>query len=253
MISDLVPDVRTHLSGAPHATVLLYLNRAAKQFCQDSLIWDAELGTVTLAANPTSARTYRVYDGQNVMGAWAVGTWAVDAIVTSGGRRYICIAARTNADTDAPGDDTEGWREVHFVAPAGAYINRISRVRIDPEDGTDEEVLDERSYGFDVTTRELTIARGALLRDIGTLAIDAVLEPLKRTRTVPQWLIEAHGEGIADYAIYEMMMMPKQEWTAPTLAMAFKTKYEARVSEATVSRARRGTRRTIYLDPFPFV
>ena len=47
-ILDLVPEVRTHLSGAPDITVELYLRRAVIQFCRDSRIWDVRIGQATV-------------------------------------------------------------------------------------------------------------------------------------------------------------------------------------------------------------
>lgn len=42
---DMIPDVRTHLSGAPEDTCIHYLRRGAQQFCQDSRKWIQSLGT----------------------------------------------------------------------------------------------------------------------------------------------------------------------------------------------------------------
>lgn len=47
-LKQMVPECRTHLSSVPQDTVILYLRRASKQFCQDSKKWDVEIGSATI-------------------------------------------------------------------------------------------------------------------------------------------------------------------------------------------------------------
>ena len=48
-LKDLIPEVRTHLEGAPEPTVIIYLRRAARQFCQDRRVWDVRIGTADIS------------------------------------------------------------------------------------------------------------------------------------------------------------------------------------------------------------
>lgn len=257
-LRDLIPEVRTHLSGAPETTVLLYLRQAAKQFCKDSLIWEVPIGTLDVQPNVNSRLVYQLYNGHNVKGAWSAGDWAVDDIVTSNGARYLCLVTRTAADTDPPADDAVGWMEVAFVAPAQAYITAIEKVELevtsDPEPRPLERLAEglPRPYTFNIKTGELTIRSGAITA-AGTLEVFAQLEPTRAATTLPDFLVELWGVGIAEYAIFQMFLMPKQEWTDPALAEIFRDKYKRRVAEATELRAREGTSGGIEVSPIPFV
>ena len=199
---DLIPEVRTHLAGAADPTVTLYLRRAAKQFCQDSKIWDVNIGSkaVTPPADTDSAV------------------------------RYVL-------PSEDPDDD--------FTLPAQSYINSISTVRLD-----DNEV-DVKGYAFDLSTRELVMQARTILQ-AATLYVGAVLETARKATALPDFIFELWGDGIADYAVWEMMTMPKQEWSDPVLAEVFKKKYDDRVAEATVAKAREGTEKPIELLPFEF-
>lgn len=211
VLDDLIPEARTHLSGVPEETVELYLRRAAKQFCRDSLAWDVSLGTRVLAAAPAATARYRLY-----------------------------LHGEAGAE--------------HFIAPGEAYINRVSQVRFTPSGSTPDskrDVLEEDLYAYEHATRDLILYPGAL-SGAGTLDVNAVLEPARGAETLPDFLVELRGEGIVEYAIFELMTMPKQEWSDPELAALFKAKYDARVNEATVDKAREGTRKGIELAPFEF-
>ena len=68
-IEVLAPIVTTHLKGAPDEVVLIYLRRAAKQFCKDSSIWEMALGTKAVIAPvlPEVTLVYTVPDDDFVL------------------------------------------------------------------------------------------------------------------------------------------------------------------------------------------
>ncbi|MCY4470290.1 MAG: hypothetical protein OXC08_16370 [Thiotrichales bacterium] len=212
-LSDLTPEVRSHLSSPPESTVRRYLRRAAKQFCQDSLVWDRSIGTAEVEANGSAERSIVLHDN------------------------------------GATGDGRD------FVAPAQAWITTVSRV-LHTSAGADfdaeRDEVDEAEYRFEVDERALVLRPGAIT-STGTLDVRAALEPTRAAVTVPDFLVEQFGEGIADYAVFEMLTMPKQEWSDPDLALLFERKYQKRVSEARTHKARQGTRKSIEVTPFPFI
>ena len=55
-LKTLIPEVRTHLDGAPIPTCEIYLRRAAKQFCQDSRVWDILLGSADISPPTENTR-----------------------------------------------------------------------------------------------------------------------------------------------------------------------------------------------------
>lgn len=63
----LVPEVSVHLTNSPDSTVLVYLRRAAKQFCNDSGVWRHKLGTkaVTVPTDQDSETRYAVPSTDN--------------------------------------------------------------------------------------------------------------------------------------------------------------------------------------------
>ena len=206
---DLVPNVRTHLKGAPELTVLHYLKRGAKQFCNDSQIWDVNIGSKALQTTATVNRS-----------------------------RRIAVPSTAAGDTD-------------FQLPEQSYLNAISRVRIATSDTQEPDDLADEYWGYDVPTRELILQPGAVLQSL-TLYVDAILEVLSTATQLPDFLAELWGEGISDYAIFEMTSMPEVEWSNPELAKVFKAKYDSRVSEAVELKARKGSGQPIELDPIPF-
>ena len=211
-LTKIIPDVRTHLSGSAEVMVLQYLRRAAKQFCQDSLIWEVLMGSKEVGEDPLQEVTYTVQLPEP--------------------------AANPDATPPVPDPD--------FTIPANSYINSIATIQLD-----DEEV-DISRYGYDIVTNTLSI-RPRTINNRQTLKIYAILEPTKGTNIVPDFLLERWGEGIADYAIWEMMSMSGREWSDRAMSVNYKAKYESRVSEAKVSKARKGTTKAIRLESIEFV
>ena len=211
-LNDLIPDVRTHLSGSAESMVILYLRRASKQFCQDSLIWEHLMGSKVIGDTNSQEETYTI------------------------------VLPEPAADPDA----TPPVPDPDFTIPANSYINSISVIQLD-----DKEV-DIDDYGYDIVNQTLSI-RPRTLNNRQTLKIYAILEPVKSTDLLPDFLLERWGEGIADYAIWEMMSMSGREWSDRSMASTYKLKYESRVSEAKVAKARKGTSQAIRLEPIEFV
>lgn len=251
-ISDLIPLVRTHMSGAPEMMVQLYLRAAAKQFCQDTLVWDPPIGSEVVQSDVDRRRKYPIYNGTNVKGPWVAGAHDVDDIVEVDGQRYLCIVARTAADTDPPADDAVGWRAVSFVAPAQSYVNAVTKAEILPTGEMEPRRVEDRYIRYDIKTQMLTLLPGAITTG-GELEVFTVLEPTLTAKVLPDFLAERWGQGIADYAIFSMFLMPKQEWSDPELAEVFRDRYVRRVSEAQIQRAREGTTKTVEVEPIPFV
>lgn len=57
---DWTSEIRTHLAGAPDETCIIYLRRAAQQFCEDSRIWRELLGEHAVSSAASSALTVDV-------------------------------------------------------------------------------------------------------------------------------------------------------------------------------------------------
>jgi len=195
----LVPYVVTHLSGAPEIQVILYLRRAAKQFCQDTSIWRVSMGTQSVTA-PTDN----------------------DA--------YLRISI--------PNDD--------LTLPDQSIINSIGDLKLDGDS------IDISRYRYNIVTQQIEFEPQAFY-ETKEMEVFAILEPTRSATTIPDFLVERWGEGIADYCIWEMMSMINREWSAPGIAIGYKAKYQSRVAEATVQYARRGTDKGIRLEPRPFV
>ena len=197
-LSELFPDVLTHLSGASEATVLAVPAPGAKQFCQDSRIWAVSMGT---------------------------------------------------KDIDAPDDLSEFsivLPEADLTIPDQSYINSVESVEID------NIGIDPKYYRYDVVSKTLTL-NADTFRDTVTMEVYVVLETLRSSSTAPDFLLERWGEGIGDYALWEMMRMKGREWSDQRNADVYKMKYEQRVAEAKVEKAREGTGNAIEMPPIPFV
>lgn len=165
--------------------------------------------------------------------AWIINVGMKSVSPAPTGQELKVAVPSTGMDTD-------------FVLPTESALNRIAEVRLD------DNKLDDHGYRYDRPTAQIVLQPGVVMQ-AGALHVDAVLEPSLNAQNIPDFLGEQWGEGIADYAIYEMMMMPGQDWSNPVLAGAYRRKYHEMVSEATVDLARGGTRRGIRLAPIPFV
>lgn len=203
---DILPEVRTHLSGAPDRTCLLYLRRAGQQFCQDSRIWDVDIGHSRVAPLTDSYASHMI-----------------------------------------PVPSTEDPRD--YSLPADSYLNKISTVWLNDRKN---DPIDSAYIEYDVAERLLIIDQRAIC-ETADLHVAAILQPTKSAQQIPDFIAELYSEAIADYAIFEMMMMPNKDWSDRNLAGAFRTKYQNRVSEATVAKARKGVRKRITLAPPDFV
>ena len=193
---DMIPDVRTHLSGAPETTCIHYLRRAAQQFCEDSGLWQVSLGSDM-----------------------------IDPL--TGDADYFEITI-PNAD---------------FPLPSGAQLLRVSRVTF--EDDEIEEI------SFDENTQKLRFPSMTVLQT-GVLEVVAVLGPTDDADDVPN-SIGRHRKAIADHAIYEMGMMPNQQWSmGPGAARLFMRSYNQRLAEGTVGKARKGAERRVKVPLSPF-
>ena len=208
-LRDLEPAVRTHLTGVSEPTIRLYVRRATKQFCQDTKIWDVNIGSKSLS--PTA---------------------------TPDLRRRIAVPSTASGDTD-------------FELPDQSFLNSISRVRYGSGADVEPEKLPDAEWAYDIATRELVLEPGVVFQDM-TIYVDAILEPSQTALQLPDWMAELWGEVISDYAVFEIMSQPNQEWSNPRLAAVFKGKYDSRVSEATVAKARKGSRQPIRSRPIPF-
>ena len=204
-VNDLIPDVRTHLKGAPERTVLRYIRRAVKQFCQDSRVWQLELGSKSVdPPDDTNAR--------------------------------VVLAVPSTGDDD------------DYELPEQSTLNTLALVHF----GDWDCPLDPKRYRYDVVTANL-ILRPGVIHQTADVYVEAILETARDATTIPDFLAEKWGEGIADYAIAEMMMMPDQDWSDPKLGGFFERKYQSRVSEAVIEKAREGTQNSIEVTPHEFV
>lgn len=203
-LADLSSAVKTHLSDVSDPTIRRYLRRAAQQFCQDSKIWDVNIGSMELApaTNPSL-------------------------------RRRIPVPSET------------------FALPSQSYLNALSRVRYAYTVNDEPEKLPNGMWGYDIPSRMLVLEPSAIDQTT-TIYVDAILQTASNATQLPDWMAELWGEAISDYAIFEIMSMPKEAWSNPELAGVFLAKYENRVSESTVAKARKGSLQPVRRGVIPF-
>ena len=225
-LNDLMPDVRSHLSGTPELMVLQYLRRAAKQFCQDSGVWEVSMGTKEIDSPDDSDESFRLHIPEPKL--VPNPDFDPDSPVSPDNPKLI--------EPDVP----------PLVIPTNSYINEVARITLDNED------VPISGYSYDIVNSTLVIAPRQFL-GTRTLEVWVTLEPSRGTSIIPDFLYERWGEGIADYCIWEMMSMINREWSSPRLAREYKMKYENRVAEATVAKARKGTGQSIELQSIEFI
>ena len=120
-IDQLAPIVTTHLKGAPDEAVVIYLQRACKQFCKDTSIWEESLGRKSVS-EPGDPDLNIVYELPDVDGDF----------------QLPYLSALKNVSEVKFGEDTD------------ALIKENPNPR-----------LARNQYRFDIVRKELTIFGGA--------------------------------------------------------------------------------------------
>ena len=107
-------------------------------------------------------------------------------------------------------------------------------------------------FSYDVITKEFEINRDLFSMYPANVEFVVQLQPTKTADTIPDFLVELRSEGIASYALAELMSMPNRQWSDPRLSVLYMSKYQNRASEARTRKSRQGTTGPIPIDFLPF-
>ena len=107
-------------------------------------------------------------------------------------------------------------------------------------------------FTYNVITKQFEIMRYLFGMFPANLEFLVQLQPTKAADTIPDFLVELRSEGIASYAIAELMAMPNRQWSDPRLSTLYMSKYQDRASEARTRKAKAGTTGPIPIDFLPF-
>ena len=242
----LIPHVSIHMNNVPEPATLSALNRAAKQFCQDSRAWDVLLGTLTL--DPQDRPLEVDVPNENYIGAYnPATTYTAGNIVLYNDDYYTHISdSSMNVAPDATNSVENLRGSYHWsirggilLLPANSYVNSISRIikHVPPDDR--EMPVDPTMLEYNPVTRILTMATGTITGSTTDYDVYAVLEPTLGSTSVPSFLVELYYEALVDFAVYRLMDSSDKAWSDPAHAQHFRMAYQRRVAEATVSAAKK--------------
>ena len=230
-VERLAETVTPYVQGAPEDTIKGLVLEGAIQFARDTRIWQHYVGSTELDA--TEADT-------------------------------IEIEVPTPVDADLP--DAE--RDLNI--PDESDIIGLSRFRFTATDSDDpydtQEGEDARQSNFliagtdyNVESNLFTIQRDTnysdnrrILSSGGVLEIWATLEPTSDALTITTTL-EKYSTGIKDWALYELMRMPKNPWFNRMVSQESKASYDLKVAEAVKRRAKGRTNRPLRIQHHQFV
>ena len=145
--------------------------------------------------------------------------------------------------TIEPSDDFDEAIEVSvpsvdFVVPDMALIHDIENVKIDG--GPITERVNENPYSYDKLTLILSVSPRAVSQE-SELEVFASFQPNDQATDIPDGLIEWKA-AIVDRTLYELLLMPKRDWTDPATATVHLKDYKVRIGEGTVAKARQSSR-----------
>ena len=211
-VSDLLPEVKTHLDSVPDVTAVTYLRRAVKQFCQDTGVWYARTAPVTVNEGDLP-------DNED-----------------------LPFRGTLSNDRSQPYSVDIAFPYVIFALNDVLINNRSSK---DP-------LGKAYPFTYSVIDQSFTVHRDLFGDYPASVVLEVSLQPRKNADQIPDFLVEYRSEGIVSYAIAELMSMPSREWSDPRLAGLYLSKYESRAAEARIRVARRGTTGPIDIAQLPF-
>lgn len=209
---DMVPEVRTHLSGAPEDTCIHYLRRATQQFCQDTQKWTVSLGTDEI--DTSSAESFEIA----VPGAPAMPATDTTAAIPAG----------------------------PFQLPDETEIISIERATFDGRD-IDDLAYDEFTERLTFLRRNTPRRRGT-----GLLEVFAVLQPSPDAEEVPNAIGLYRKTIADHAIFEMGMMPNQHWSMTPRAARVFLQRFRWRCAEATVKKAQRGANRPFRCRPPAF-
>ena len=174
------------------------------------------------------------------------GVWIVNAGSTT-------ITPPTDTDptspveVDIPDADNEDW-----TFPDESYLQSIKKILLGGRELERVSGAEAPKYWYDWVAQKLYIDSNHITSDSVELEVYVVLTTTKDVQEIPDFFVERYSEGVSNYAISEMMLMPNRPWSDARLAGSFLKKYQLRVSEAKVAIARQGTTGTVSIDTIPF-
>lgn len=174
------------------------------------------------------------------------GVWVVSVGTTT-----ISPPTYTNptppVEVAIPDSDNEDW-----TFPDSSYLQSIKKILLDGSELERVSGAEAPKYWYDWVVEKLYIDSNYVTSDSVELEVYVVLTPTKLAEEIPDFIVERYSEGVSNYAISEMMLMPDRQWSDARLASSFLKKYQLRVSEAKVAIARQGTTGKISIDTIPF-
>ena len=173
-------------------------------------------------------------------GAWVVSLGTTEIMPSSDNKLPVTVKVPDSDNINSP-----------WTVPDNGYVHRIKKILLA---GAEVERIDAYTpaYKYDYVTETLLIEPHYVVSNPTSLEVYAVLTLAKGAKEMPLFFFERFSEAITNFAISQMMMMPKQLWTSSSGAQWFLRQYKLRASEAGVEVARGGTSGPVNLEPRPF-
>ena len=231
-LEDWAGEIGVRIPGCPEPDIVDALRRSMQQFCADTLLW-----TVSLGQGEVSAATDQA-PGKVIIPELA-GEDEGDAFRLPEGSRGVNAEVLLIPEVRVLNDD--------------GTINRTLRETATREaNSRNGQDADDYPYEWDDFTGALTLYEDNIVRNGGTVEILASLRPSDEADEVPdafkRWKL-----GIFDRALYELMIIPKREWTDRVTGLHYLGAYNRRVGEGAVAKARKGGGKKLRTPRIPIV
>ena len=225
-VAELVQTVTPYVQGAPERTIKRLILEGAIQLARDTRIWQHYTGSTELDATETDAIEIDVptpIDEANPMAERDLNIPDESAIISLSRFRF------TATDSDDPYDTQEGEDEgqSNFLITGTDYSVESSIFTI------------QRDTNYPDNRRHFSSG--------GVLEIWAALEPTSDALTIPTTL-QKYATAIKDWALYELMRMPKNPWYDRMGSVESKKSYDLKVAEAVTRRAKARTNRPLRIQ-----
>lgn len=207
---DFLPDVMIDVPGCPEPVAVNALRHALEEFCRKSLWWTADISPIDVIAG---VHTYDLVSP------------VIDTVVAG--------ILRISHDGHKLDPMSEDWLDNEWPRVITLYPS-LTTTRATPWDQVTSDIAQVFLQPTPRTVRLIGIPTTDLT---GGITAKVGIAPTATSTEVDDTLAD-YREAIANGAKYRLLMQPNKEWTDRDGAPAYKTLFDASVSEAKSLRLR---------------
>lgn len=207
---DLIPEVRTNLSGQPTENAMKQmLRRISMDFCQKTEVWSEDLTPIPTVQLQQAYTLSTSFDA-NIHRVNRVDMDTQNMVLGTDGKDYRPVLTHTAASANKPitgADYTDFWELIGTEGVGDTWA----------EDTVYNNAREVSSKNWPLRSVDTDALRLVLDRAPSesnwNLDVNAVLIPKETLTQFPSWVLDRWGHAIADGAIGRFMQQNERDWT----------------------------------------